>query len=157
MGSNPAYKASELKHLLQISNANLLIVQDSELSRVLPAARDVGIAEAKSLFSAIKPQANQQKLRSWTDLLEMVEADWRAINDGKQSQETPVVLLSTSGTTGLPKMAAMSHFCVEGEGSFQSADVHVARLIHHNIDLCHPQSKKPASPCSNPPVSKRHT
>lgn len=46
---------------------------------------------------------------SWEELLKHGEEDWDRFDDEKVAKETTACLVTTSGTTGLPKMAVLSH------------------------------------------------
>lgn len=51
--------------------------------------------------------------KSWGQLLEHGETDWITFQDDDEARNTTAALLSTSGTTGLPKAAMISHYsCV---------------------------------------------
>ena len=105
VGSNPAYKASEIKHLLRTAKVDVLLVDSGEVEKVLPVAVERGLSEDRIFVLG----EGQKGLGSWTKLLSHGEKDWMTIDNEHASKRIPAVLLSTSGTTGLPKMAVMSH------------------------------------------------
>lgn len=109
VGSNPAYKESELRHLLQCSKAKFLIIDSQQLHNALPTALDVGI-DANSIFLLNEQPLvpHQSALKSWKSLLQFGEEDWYTFHSSKE-RNTPAVQISTSGTSGLPKLAIMSH------------------------------------------------
>ena len=49
------------------------------------------------------------EFRSWNALLQHPESDWNKFDDENLAKNTVAALMSTSGTTGLPKAAACSH------------------------------------------------
>lgn len=51
-----------------------------------------------------------QSLQSWRDLLGYGEEPWYAFDSEIEARNTPAALASTSGTTGMPKVAVMSHY-----------------------------------------------
>ncbi|KAK4696726.1 hypothetical protein P7C71_g1233, partial [Lecanoromycetidae sp. Uapishka_2] len=67
------------------------------------------------------------------DLLEYGEADWICFQDEEEAKNTAAALLSTSGTTGLPKAAIISHYsCVMQNVMIQDSEhktYKISRLI----------------------------
>ena len=55
------------------------------------------------------PMPTLAGLRSFNDLLKCGEANWVSFKNSNQCASTAAVLLSTSGTSGLPKIAVRSH------------------------------------------------
>lgn len=52
---------------------------------------------------------NAARPGSWIELTQRGEQDWIRFNDKDLAQSTPACLLFSSGTTGLPKAALLSH------------------------------------------------
>lgn len=77
------------------------------------ALKSKGIKDAK-MFILHDPSDPLPKstlgFPSWTTLLENGEAHWERFNDETQARETTAALMTTSGTTGLPKAAMISHY-----------------------------------------------
>ncbi|KAK9342700.1 hypothetical protein V1522DRAFT_395026 [Lipomyces starkeyi] len=150
-GSNPAYTSAELIHHFRVTDVRLVISMPECLEPVLKAADEVGVPRNNILvFDPSKPQkqsATPAGLRSWTELFLHGERDWNKFDDGQTAQETIAVLMSTSGTTGLHKAAAVSHQAlalndsVIQDGLYK--DYPVSRLI------CLPQFHAFASPLSH--------
>ena len=71
--------------------------------------------------------------RSWETLLRYGEQDWIRFHDVEEAKSTVAALLSTSGTTGLPKVAVTSHYALVAAGvSMQCSEkkpYQVLRLI----------------------------
>ena len=108
VGSNPAYKLLEFTRLLEASDASHVITAPDLLSTVHSATEKLNIPESHVLVFA---EANDTPdgFRSWRELLRHGEADWVRFNDEKTSRLTPACYVSTSGTTGSPKMTVLSH------------------------------------------------
>ncbi|KAF2758399.1 acetyl-CoA synthetase-like protein [Pseudovirgaria hyperparasitica] len=169
VGANPAYGHTELKHILAVSAVRTVLVQPELLPKLLPAARECGIADANILvFDTDKKNNNTSStspFQSWTTLLTHGESDWvrfpstSASASKAKSKSTPASLMSTSGTTGLPKAALISHHA------------HVAQsiLLHSSVStplkpypirrlLCLPQFHAFAAPLFHcAPLRDGHT
>jgi len=115
-GTNPAYTTSELTHHFRTSKTKLIITEPEHLPRVLAAARLCNISDTR-IFALAPSEAHELHAdsRDWTTLLEHGESDWIRFNDAQRSRVTAVGLFSTSGTTGLPKMAARTHLSFVAE------------------------------------------
>lgn len=108
VGSNPGYKELELTSLLETSKANLVITAPDLLPTVKAVAKRLWIADSKLLVFAT-PRDTPDGFRSWQELFQHGEDDWLRFDNEKLAKETPACLVSTSGTTGMPKMAVLSH------------------------------------------------
>jgi 4-coumarate--CoA ligase len=89
------------------------IVVEPEL---LPAVLDAititpGLIDRSNIFIFnTRGQISPAGFRSWDWLLQHGEEDWIQFDDLERSKNTEVARLSTSGTTGLPKIAVQSHY-----------------------------------------------
>ena len=124
MPLNPAYSVRELKYLLEDSQARILVTQQQHL----------GDAEASELPSStrvmtVDPSSSERPLPAASGYFDEV----------KLSHNTPALMLYTSGTTGKPKGALMSHGSLSanidmlGEAWQWSADdvlLHVLPMFH---------------------------
>lgn len=116
VGANPAYTVLELRHLLSLSRAKLVLVEPDLLENLLPAARECGIPESSILTFASDEQQTFRSLQSWKSLLQYGEQDWVCFKNESEAKSTTATLMSTSGTTGLPKAAALSHYAHVAQG-----------------------------------------
>ena len=114
VGSNPAYKTIELRRLFKSSKPKCLIVDPGELGTIRQVAADCGVSDSNIFIldtdeqdSALAPES-----QSWRKLLHDEVYVWYRFNDQHISKNTAACLLSTSGTSGLPKMASMSHYAL---------------------------------------------
>ena len=108
-GANPAYTDAELRHLLSVSKVKAVIVQPELLGQLLPAASSCGIPESAVLVFEDNTEELPTGLASWQSLLQHGEQDWISFDDATRVWTTAATLGSTSGTTGLPKAAELSH------------------------------------------------
>ena len=109
LGSNPGYKEFELTNLFESAKPRLIITAPELLSTVQAVTRDLGIPDNKVLVLAEAHQTPEES-RSWRDLLNSGEADWIRFDNERIAKETPACMVTTSGTTGLPKLAILSHY-----------------------------------------------
>lgn len=110
VGSNPSYTKFELSHLFSITSTKLVLVEPDLLENVLHAAEDCSIPRSNIYIWNAHGEDVAGGLESWNVLLEYGERDWVTFDDEVQSKTTIAALMSTSGTTGLPKAAAVSHY-----------------------------------------------
>lgn len=109
IGSNPTHTFLELKHLFTISQPKLIIVEPELLANALPAAKECGISPSKIIIFNTRSKEVPNGFRSWEVLLQAGESDWVRFDNENPAKSTTAALLCTSGTSGLPKVAAMSH------------------------------------------------
>ncbi|RFU29526.1 hypothetical protein B7463_g6819, partial [Scytalidium lignicola] len=115
-GANPGYTAHELVHHLRITQAKFLLTSPKTLDAALAAANSCGIPQSNIFvlnFHNEDVPANQQ---SWDQLLVCGEQDWEQVN---HPDNTPAAYVSTSGTSGLPKAAVISHSYLVSQAEFQ--------------------------------------
>ncbi|KAH0828470.1 hypothetical protein AYO21_00395 [Fonsecaea monophora] len=112
VGSNPKYTKDELIHLLSLTKPKVIFAQ---VDCIEPMVEAVSHCETNSQIFVIESHDTSYQVRrrdyaSWRTLLREPAADWyvRAA-DGKPDQEDIAVYAMTSGTTGLPKAAMISH------------------------------------------------
>jgi fatty-acyl-CoA synthase len=122
---NPAYRTSELEFVLNQSGARLLI-----------AAQRLKTSDYAAMIGEVRPrcpdleQAVLLGTEGWSELL---EAGRRAGRDGghavleaiELSADEPINIQYTSGTTGFPKGATLSHHNILNNGFF------VGELCHY--------------------------
>ena len=96
MPLNPAYLAPELKYLLEDSGAKILVTQDQHSRNT--GAGGLGV-DSPARIAAVDPDSFQRSLSAAEIHLDKV----------KISHNSPALMLYTSGTTGHPKGALMSH------------------------------------------------
>lgn len=109
-GTNPAYTQYELTHHFKTSCTKFVIVEPELLPAVLAAANECDIQRSNMWILDAQNEPIPSGFTSWRSLLDHGERDWIRFNDEKISKKTTAARLFSSGTTGLPKAAAISHF-----------------------------------------------
>ena len=108
-GSNPGYTHTELRHHIQHTKARFLITE----YELLPVISQVGeYAMPASNVFALETNAHyatKSFCNSIQELLIHGERDWVRFSSEEEAKNTTAALLSTSGTTGLPKAAMIFH------------------------------------------------
>lgn len=73
-------------------------------------SQDCGIPDSNIRIFNVKEQKVPEQFQPWTELLEHGQQDWVRFDDVAISSTTTAAFLFSSGTTGLPKAAVVSHY-----------------------------------------------
>jgi acyl-CoA synthetase (AMP-forming)/AMP-acid ligase II len=110
VGTNPSYTPFELKHHLRTSQARFIITEPELLDAIRTVSGECKIRESNIRIFNVRGQEVPNGFRSWTELLQHGQQDWVRFNGGEISSTTTAAYLFSSGTTGLPKAAVVSHY-----------------------------------------------
>ncbi|EME78745.1 uncharacterized protein MYCFIDRAFT_205158 [Pseudocercospora fijiensis CIRAD86] len=105
-GSNPAYQPFELAHHFRAAKVQAVIAEPDLLLHVAAAAKQTGIPTER-IF--VFDKRGQKAYQSWERLFNHGESDWPRFDDLETAKNTTLARLFSSGTTGLPKAAVLSH------------------------------------------------
>lgn len=94
---------------MKTAKVKALIVEPELLKPVLEAADAVGIAKERIFVFDNQGEKIPDGLRSWRTLFEHGEQDWTRLS-GQEAKTRTAARLFSSGTTGLPKAAELSHY-----------------------------------------------
>lgn len=114
-GSNPAYTATELAHHFNISETKIVLTELAHLDVVQRAIEMCRPSSIKTFVLDACTSETESSVLSMNDLLSQGSLPWKTFEDDTLSKTTPAYLGSTSGTTGLPKMAVKSHYSLVTE------------------------------------------
>lgn len=118
-GANPLYKSGELRHHFEVSETRFVFADPASFTTVSEASE--GLFDVGNIIVWDDGEAGSSigARYSLTDLMAGVAGasvvDPVSFDDETRARETVAVLMSTSGTTGLPKMAARSHLSLVTE------------------------------------------
>ena len=113
VGCNPSHTQPELASQLTTCGAKYIITELQIYEKASAIASECNIPISNIYICDRGDQSLRREYCSWTDLLQHGMCDWNQLNK-EEAERTVAVLYSTSGTTGLPKSAMMSHtHCID--------------------------------------------
>jgi long-subunit acyl-CoA synthetase (AMP-forming) len=115
-GSNPGHTTFELTYNFKVSEVKFIIVELGLLENMLLVVDEMGLPRSNVLTFDGDLRSVKYGCRPWTDLLLHGEADWITFDNEAKAKNTIAALLTTSGTTGLPKSAVISHYAFVSQG-----------------------------------------
>lgn len=148
-GANPAYHLDELLHIANLASPSLIITSHELVPTVqrmcelkgmsndcvfvldeisVPQPQGVSISLAKSTSEVA--ENGSHAFRPVSDLQRYGESPWLTLHDEEATKVTPAIYFPTSGTTGLPKLASLSHYSLiaQHKSLFEAAPYEVVRL-----------------------------
>lgn len=114
-GTNPAYTPHELTRHVRTTRARFLVVEPELLSTVTACITDTGMPSSSIFVLNATKETFASEYPSWKRLMTFGEADWVRLASHDEAKSTTAALLSTSGTSGLPKAAMISHHILISE------------------------------------------
>lgn len=108
-----------------MTKANILLAEMKTLPAVVEAAAELGIPQSSIFILNFKDEPVPSPYLSWTTFLQHGEKDWVTIDN----PHVTAALVSTSGTSGLPKAAILPHSYLISQGHLQET------LAEHNGEV----------------------
>lgn len=94
-----------------------MISEPEVLDTISKSADELNFSQSNILILHADNQPVPGGFQSWKSLLDHGEEDWVRFDDIETSKNTAAMLLFSSGTTGLPKAAMLSHYNFVAEHS----------------------------------------
>ena len=114
-GANPGYTTRELSHHLRITGARYILTSLKSLPVSLAAAQECNIPLSNVFVLNFEGEDIPLGQQSWENLLCHGEMDWIRGAD-EETRNAAAAYVSTSGTSGLPKAAVISHGYLISQG-----------------------------------------
>ena len=144
VGVNPGYTERELQHVLRAAKVKFVLSEPELLGPMRAAMTTSGMDVDRSLFvfDHLKTQVVPPGSRCWKWLHEQGEEGWIRFDDKQRQIEVTAGFFFTSGTTGLPKCAMVSHrnlvaqhqiFWEPNPREYKISTVHVFPLYHIGV------------------------
>ncbi|TVY87821.1 Acyl-CoA ligase [Lachnellula willkommii] len=111
-GANPGYTVRELSHHVKVTGTKFFLIDAKVLDVATAAAKECGIPLSNIFILNFHGEATPDGYQSWNRLLDKGEENWVRIED----PDTTAAYFSTSGTTGFPKAAIISHGYLVSQG-----------------------------------------
>ncbi|EPE33543.1 Acetyl-CoA synthetase-like protein [Glarea lozoyensis ATCC 20868] len=112
VGSNPGNTPIELAHIFSQASIQCIITSPEQHSTIMLSINNISVPISHNnilIFNTPHHPSIPDGFQSWETLLKHGETPWEYFKDEKLSKEAITSLFSTSGTTGTPKIAALSH------------------------------------------------
>jgi long-subunit acyl-CoA synthetase (AMP-forming) len=124
LGTNPASTSSELERSFGLTRPKFIIAQSPCSGAVLELVSTGQIDGSQLFLIDDEKSMNPSAGRSWQVLLQQGEGEWVRFSPGLgQPVEGQVAAYATtSGTTGLPKAAILSHQYIVAEASILESE-----------------------------------
>lgn len=113
--ASPSSTSSELARQITQGKSNLVLCGSEHKDVAIKAAAQSKIPLSRVLVAESWPQISLRSLEGELDAISDKELEWQRITDPKQLKQSLILILWSSGTTGLPKGVSLSHLNVVAE------------------------------------------
>ena len=114
--ASPSSTVAELKRQVDIGTSRLIVCGSEHVDVARKAAKEAGLSEKNVLL--LESGAGNWSLKSLDGNVNGIgqqKLDWKPITDPRALKESIIVILWSSGTTGLPKGVMLSHLNLVAE------------------------------------------
>ena len=108
-GCNPSYTADEVVRHLTLTQSRFFVADADLLEKVAQRVVSSGLPVSHIFQMSNQGQVLNPNFPSFQDLFKHGKAMWATFSTPEEARSTTAALLSTSGTSGLPKAAMQSH------------------------------------------------
>ncbi|KAI8711051.1 hypothetical protein NCS52_01480400 [Fusarium sp. LHS14.1] len=141
VGTNPSYMEHELTNVLRVSKVKFVLSEPEVVGPIKLAMTAQGLDVDQYLFAFdhLQNHGAPHGMRSWKWLLSQGEQVWIRFDNEQRQTDTVAGYFLTSGTTGLPKVAMVTHrnlvaqhqmFWEKNPRDYKIRTVHVFPLYH---------------------------
>lgn len=122
--------------MFSTTNSKYFIIEADLFDKVLPALLETGTHASRIfIFHTEDFPHPEVEFKSWEFLLQHGERGWVRFEDESIARSTTAALLSTSGTTGLPKAAAISHYAQVASGVSMQSSIEKPYCVRRLISI----------------------
>ena len=107
VGGNPGHTVFEIQQTLAVCKVKVIITEPQLLDKVQEAAKECNKCPLIYTYGDTLP-SSEKGVNSCNDLMQQGEEDWLTLTE-EETRKEEVAYFATSGTTGSPKYAAVSH------------------------------------------------
>lgn len=109
-----------------------MITHLATLTTATTAADECGISRSNIFVFNMRGEDVPEGYQSWTQLLQNGEADWISVPD---PDNTTAAYVSTSGTSGLPKAAILSHSYMVSQAKILSRTLSISQKVRRSSPI----------------------
>lgn len=107
--ASPSSTASELARQIRIGESNLIICSEEHIGITKEAAKQCDVSLDRVLVLSSSPTRRLESLATGVNALSSSRLPWKTFTDPTALKQSLIVILWSSGTTGLPKGVMLSH------------------------------------------------